>query len=114
DSTVVKLRLSSHAGFVAGVAWAPSSAYMLASASHDSTVKVWDIRSRTPLYTVHAASAADTGKKLLALDWHASLLLAGGESGSLRIHSVNGQYAAGLDRAPEQPSAAIAPLAAAC
>ncbi|KAJ2666476.1 ribosome biogenesis protein ytm1 [Coemansia sp. RSA 1199] len=92
DNTVVKLRLSSHKGFVSSVAWAPNSAYMLASASHDSTIKVWDIRSRTPLYTVHAASAKDDGKKLLALDWSRSLLLAGGESGSLRIHSVNSQY----------------------
>ncbi|KAJ2448410.1 ribosome biogenesis protein ytm1 [Coemansia sp. RSA 2424] len=99
DSTVVKLRLSSHKGFVSSVAWAPSSAFMLASASHDSTIKVWDIRSRTPLYTVYAASDKDKGKKLLGLDWHKSLLLAGGESGSLRIHSVNSQYA------DDQPSA---------
>ncbi|KAI8320084.1 WD40 repeat-like protein, partial [Martensiomyces pterosporus] len=52
DNRVVKLRLTSHKGFVSSVAWAPNSAYMLASASHDSTIKVWDIRSRTPLYTV--------------------------------------------------------------
>ncbi|KAI9505578.1 ribosome biogenesis protein ytm1 [Coemansia spiralis] len=88
ESTVVKLRLSSHKGFVSSVAWGPNSAYMLASASHDSTVKVWDIRSRTPLYTVQATNDKDKGKKLLALDWHESLLLAGGESGSLRIHSI--------------------------
>ncbi|KAJ1892728.1 ribosome biogenesis protein ytm1 [Kickxella alabastrina] len=92
DNTVVKLRLTSHKGFVSSVAWAPNSAYMLASASHDSTIKVWDIRSRTPLYTVYPSSDKDKGKKLLALDWHESLLLAGGESGSLRIHSVNSQY----------------------
>ncbi|KAJ2000437.1 ribosome biogenesis protein ytm1 [Coemansia thaxteri] len=98
DSTVVKLRLSSHKGFVSSVAWAPASAYMLASASHDSTIKVWDIRSRTPLYTVHATSEKDKGKKLLALDWHKSLLLAGGESGSLRIHAVNSQYSDDQDR----------------
>ncbi|ORX71182.1 WD40 repeat-like protein [Linderina pennispora] len=92
DSTVVKLKLTSHKGFVSGVAWAPKSAYMLASASHDGTVKVWDIRSRTPLYTVAATDAKDKGKKLLAIDWHNELLLTGGESGSLRIHSVNSQY----------------------
>ncbi|KAJ1957193.1 ribosome biogenesis protein ytm1 [Dipsacomyces acuminosporus] len=92
DNRVVKLRLTSHKGFVSSVAWAPNSAYMLASASHDSTIKVWDIRSRTPLYTVTATSEKDKGKKLLALDWHKSLLLTGGESGSLRIHSVNSQY----------------------
>ncbi|KAJ1842423.1 hypothetical protein LPJ57_009950, partial [Coemansia sp. RSA 486] len=55
---------------------------------------VWDIRSRPPLYTVYPSDAKDKGKKLLALDWHKSLLLAGGESGSLRIHSFNGQEAA--------------------
>ncbi|KAJ1949695.1 ribosome biogenesis protein ytm1 [Linderina macrospora] len=92
DSTVVKLKLTSHKGFVSGVAWAPNSAYMLASASHDSTVKVWDIRSRTPLYTVAPVDAKERGKKLLAIDWHSELLLTGGESGSLRIHSVNSQY----------------------
>ncbi|KAJ2516908.1 ribosome biogenesis protein ytm1 [Coemansia sp. RSA 2049] len=96
DSTVVKLRLSSHKGFVTSVAWAPSSAYMLASASHDSTVKVWDIRSRTPLYTVHATNDEDKGKKLLALDWHKSRLLAGGEGKSLRIHAFS-------DRAQSAP-----------
>ncbi|KAJ2225602.1 ribosome biogenesis protein ytm1 [Coemansia sp. RSA 1722] len=94
DSAVVKLRLTSHRGFVSSVAWAPDSAYMLASASHDGTIKVWDIRSRPPLYTVYPSDAKDKGKKLLALDWHKSLLLAGGESGSLRIHSFNGQEAA--------------------
>ncbi|KAJ1834374.1 ribosome biogenesis protein ytm1 [Coemansia sp. RSA 2711] len=102
DNTVVKLRLTSHKGFVSSVAWAPSSAYMLASASHDGTIKVWDVRSRTPLYTVAAASASDADKKLLALDWHQqSLLLAGGESGSLRIHSVNSQYTDEPNRAHE-------------
>ncbi|KAJ2781019.1 ribosome biogenesis protein ytm1 [Coemansia javaensis] len=97
DGAVVKLRLTGHAGFVPAVSWAPGSAHMLASASHDGSIKVWDVRSRTPLYTVHAAAAADRGKKLLALDWHRALLLAGGESGSLRIHSVGGQDAAGAD-----------------
>ncbi|KAJ1820174.1 ribosome biogenesis protein ytm1, partial [Coemansia sp. RSA 2598] len=91
EGAVVKLRLASHRGFVTSVAWAPDSAYMLASASHDGTIKVWDIRSRPPLYTVYPSDAKDKGKKLLALDWHKSLLLAGGESGSLRIHSFNGQ-----------------------
>ncbi|KAJ2618015.1 ribosome biogenesis protein ytm1 [Coemansia sp. RSA 1365] len=92
DGSVVSMRLASHRGPVTSVAWAPGSAHLLASASHDSSVKVWDIRSRTPLYTVMPAREADKGKKLLALDWHRSLLLAGGESGSLRIHTVNSQY----------------------
>lgn len=92
DSSVVKLRLTSHSEFVSAVKWAPSSAYILASASHDGTIKVWDIRSTTPLYTVNPQKAEDRGKRLLALDWYNSLLLTGGESGSLNIHSINSQY----------------------
>lgn len=44
DVEVAKSLLRSHKGWVTDVAWSPASAHLLASTSHDQTVKLWDIR----------------------------------------------------------------------
>lgn len=60
----------SHKAWVSSVRWSPSNAYHLASSSHDGTVKLWDIRSSTPLYTVRAFPKEE---KSLCLLWGPSL-----------------------------------------
>jgi ribosome biogenesis protein YTM1 len=45
----------SHRAWVSQVKWSSSNPYQLFSASHDGTVKVWDIRAQSPLHTVRAA-----------------------------------------------------------
>ncbi|TPX44914.1 hypothetical protein SeLEV6574_g04208 [Synchytrium endobioticum] len=85
DGFVVKLKLASHKSWVSAIQWSPSSAYMLASASFDSTIKVWDVRSTTPFYTI--AGSEDNNKKLFAMEWTNRVMLAGGEEGVLKSWS---------------------------
>ncbi|KAG0268661.1 WD repeat-containing protein 12 [Actinomortierella ambigua] len=85
DSSVVKQTFSGHQGWVSSVAWSPESAYLLASASYDGLIKVWDIRAKGALYTlVHAKGS----KKALALDWERDIMLSGGEDNQMKIHQV--------------------------
>ena len=50
----VRSTLTGHKSWVSAVAWAPDSSYHVASASHDGSVLMWDVRSSTPLYTLGA------------------------------------------------------------
>ncbi|KAJ1678351.1 ribosome biogenesis protein ytm1, partial [Spiromyces aspiralis] len=96
DTSMVKLSLLGHSSWVPSVRWSPTSPYMLASASHDGSLRVWDIRSRTPLHTIKpsGSDAASTRvsharhERLLALEWSHGFLATGGESGKLSIYQV--------------------------
>jgi ribosome biogenesis protein len=44
----------SHKAWVSSVRWSPKNPFVLSSTSHDGTLKLWDIRSSLPLYTVRA------------------------------------------------------------
>lgn len=44
----------SHKAWISSVNWSPTDPYLLASASYDGTVRLWDIRSSLPLYTIRA------------------------------------------------------------
>ncbi|KAL3694046.1 hypothetical protein R1sor_007697 [Riccia sorocarpa] len=58
------LQLSSHKGWITSCKWHPKSAYHLLSASHDGTVKLWDMRAKIPLHTLEAHK-----DKVLCADW---------------------------------------------
>ena len=64
---VVKLRLASHTKWVSAVAWSNHSEHVLLSGSHDSSLKIWDVRSTVPLHTIDAAH--EKGKKVLCVGW---------------------------------------------
>lgn len=66
-----------HAGWVVGVAWCPSSPFHLATASHDHTVKVWDMRSAVPLATL-----SEHGDKALCVAWAGPSTIASGGADS--------------------------------
>lgn len=85
DGLVVKLKLASHTNWVSTVSWSPTSMYTLASGSYDSTIKVWDIRSTTPLYSL--AGATEDNQKVLSVDWADGLIYSGGEDSLLRVHT---------------------------
>ncbi len=51
--------LESHAGWVSCVAWRPASAHHVATASHDGTAKLWDLRTAVPLATLALAGGGD-------------------------------------------------------
>jgi len=80
ENDVAELSLRSHKGWVTGVSWSRerllsskfysqaflTSAYLLASSSHDGTIKLWDIRAKVPLHTM----VAHPDSKALCIDWH--------------------------------------------
>jgi len=65
----------SHKAWVAAVQWSPTNPYTLASASHDGTVKMWDIRSSLPLHTVRAHPKQEKG---LCLAFAEGVIYSGG------------------------------------
>jgi ribosome biogenesis protein YTM1 len=73
-----------HSGWVSSVCWSPTSEYILCSGSYDSTIRVWDVRSKTPLYSVEAEDT-DKKDKVLSVHWNGEKILAGGEDKKLRI-----------------------------
>lgn len=90
---VVKLTLSSHKNWVTSVSWSTKNSFMLVSGSYDGTVKIWDIRSRTPLYTLSKQNGDkgkenenDTPKKIFCVDWDQDIILSGGEDNQLHIY----------------------------
>eukprot|EP00005_Dracoamoeba_jomungandri_P005251 CAMPEP_0174251348 /NCGR_PEP_ID=MMETSP0439-20130205/1198_1 /TAXON_ID=0 /ORGANISM="Stereomyxa ramosa, Strain Chinc5" /LENGTH=430 /DNA_ID=CAMNT_0015331633 /DNA_START=12 /DNA_END=1300 /DNA_ORIENTATION=- len=73
---VVKDKFISHATCVSGVAWHPTQETIFASCSFDSTIKLWDLRSKTPLYTMPSMHSQE---KALCLGWKGdSQLVSGG------------------------------------
>lgn len=74
-TSVVKLSLRGHTGWVSSVAWRPGSSHVLVSAGYEGSVNVWDIRSSTALHSIAAHS-----DKALAVAWEASAPAAGGKS----------------------------------
>jgi ribosome biogenesis protein YTM1 len=48
----LKSTLTGHKSWVSSVNWAPNSSFHVASASHDGTVQLWDIRSTKALHVL--------------------------------------------------------------
>lgn len=96
-STVIKLSLQAHTGFVTSLAWCPTgSAGVLCSSSHDGTLKIWDIRSRTPLYSIKRGGsekkqAGADPTKIFAVDWSSNgeLIASGGDDKRVEIEKVS-------------------------
>mmetsp|Transcript_23063 Transcript_23063/g.50061 ORF Transcript_23063/g.50061 Transcript_23063/m.50061 type:complete len:504 (-) Transcript_23063:48-1559(-) len=65
----------SHKAWVSDVQWSPIDPYVLATTSHDGTVKVWDIRSSLPLHTVRAHPK---GGKGLCIAYSNGVIYSGG------------------------------------
>ncbi|KAK5666031.1 hypothetical protein BDV3_006964 [Batrachochytrium dendrobatidis] len=82
DGLVVKMKFSSHTNWVSCVAWSPTSTFNLASGSYDSTVKVWDVRSSSAVYSL---AGAEPDCKVFGLDWSGDLICSGGED--TKIHT---------------------------
>lgn len=90
DGLVVKMKFSGHSNWVSAVSWCPSSMLMFASASYDGSVRVWDMRSSSCMYSLKAPSGASVEEtpKLLGMDWSGDLLSTGGEDGELYNYST--------------------------
>lgn len=90
-TTLSKATLTGHTNFVTGIAPSPFSDYVFASSSLDGTVRVWDIRAQSNLYTL----PRESGQKglggvagVLGLDWSRDVGIAsGGKDNQLQINS---------------------------
>jgi ribosome biogenesis protein YTM1 len=82
----VSLKLSSHSLWVSSVTWSPVAGHLLLSSSYDQSVKMWDLRSTTPLYTIRPEGIG----KVFDVDWSSEGLISfGGESSNVFIYSNN-------------------------
>jgi ribosome biogenesis protein len=81
-TTIIQKTLTSHKQWVSAVLWHPYSSSLLLSASYDNTVKMWDIRSSIPLFTIAAHK-----DKALCIDWcGAEVFVSGGADRKLFVH----------------------------
>ena len=96
DSNVVTIsqrQLVGHKNFVVSLDTSPDNEYMLCSGSHDGTVKVWDIRTNVPLFTITRENAADRKAKVFAVRWDDSIgIISGGEDKKLQINKGDNIY----------------------
>lgn len=77
------LQLTSHKSWITACKWHPKSRQHLVSASHDGTLKLWDVRSKVPLTTLEAHK-----DKVLCVDWwKENCVISGGADSMLQIFS---------------------------
>lgn len=79
----------SHADWVSDVKWHPTAEHTLLSASFDGSIKLWDVRSAIPLWTVDAAREED---KLFCCTWiDGTTIACGGTDKTLRTLAITGR-----------------------
>lgn len=103
DSAVIKLAFSGHNNWVSGVQWQDNSQYRLVSSSYDGHLKIWDLRSRTPQFTLSHGEKTNITKydprtvkadhpvfqnKVFALALKGQLLASGGQDSQLKLHRL--------------------------
>jgi len=80
----VKAAFIAHTGWVTAVSWAPDSPNRFVSASHDATLRVWDVRSSsTPLYEITGHN-----DKVLACHWQGNHVVSGGADNQLKFYNM--------------------------
>lgn len=91
ESKMTLSTMKSHSNFVSCVSWNPEG-NSLVSGSYDGTLKIWDIRSTTPLYTIHpktpSSPSDENVQKILCAQWGKEEIVSGGENGQLSIHAL--------------------------
>ena len=82
DKITMKL-MKSHKNLITNVKWHPHSAYLLLSSGYDNSVKIWDIRSSTPLCTL------PFNTKMTAVCWNdkGDMFYSAGANGMLKAHT---------------------------
>ncbi|KAK9463823.1 WD40-repeat-containing domain protein [Lipomyces oligophaga] len=88
------LTLYGHNNFVVDIANSPESPYMFATASYDSTVRIWDVRAERSLYVISrgtASSVPDSTKKVFGVDWTKSVgIVSAGEDKRVQVNRGTG------------------------
>lgn len=90
SSKVTQQQLVGHRNFVVSLDTCPENEYMLASASHDGTVKVWDVRATSPMYTITREDSSvqkGVNDKVFAVRWAKNVgIISGGQDKKLQIN----------------------------
>lgn len=90
SSKITQKQLVGHRNFVVSLDTCPENEYMLASASHDGTVKVWDVRSTSPMYTITREDPSvekGINDKVFAVRWAKNVgIISGGQDKKLQIN----------------------------
>ncbi|ODV84593.1 hypothetical protein CANARDRAFT_223486 [[Candida] arabinofermentans NRRL YB-2248] len=86
SNKVTNNQLIGHTNFVSSLCTSDND-YMLISASHDNTVKIWDVRANKSLYTITRNSGVKKGK-VLSVAWEKEIgIISGGDDKKLQINS---------------------------
>lgn len=86
SSKVTNTQLVGHTNFVVSLVAPQDNEYMLLSGSHDGTVKVWDVRANSAIYTITRQS--ETKSKVLAVAFEKEIgILSGATDNKLQINS---------------------------
>ncbi|CCD24907.1 Ytm1p NDAI_0E00910 [Naumovozyma dairenensis CBS 421] len=90
SSKITQQQLIGHKNFVVSLDTCPENEYMLCSGSHDGTVKVWDVRSSSPMYTITREDKSvkkGINDKVLAVRWAEKVgIISGGQDKKIQIN----------------------------
>ncbi|CAI5757289.1 unnamed protein product [Candida verbasci] len=86
NSKNINSKLIGHTNFVVSLSMSPNNENMFSSASHDGTVKVWDIRSEKSLYTITREDDS-VKNKIFDVCWDKEIgIISGGEDKKIQIN----------------------------
>ncbi|AET40610.1 Ytm1p Ecym_6228 [Eremothecium cymbalariae DBVPG len=90
SSKIIQKQLIGHNNFVVSLDTCPENEYMLCSGSHDGTVRVWDVRSDAPLYTITREDKSvqkGINDKVFAVKWAKDVgIISGGQDKKLQFN----------------------------
>lgn len=97
SAKLTQATLVGHTNFVVDLAPSPISEYLLVSASHDGTARVWDVRAQNSLYTLKRESMTKSETvagglmAVFGVDWDKDVgIVSGGKDKKLQINSSPG------------------------
>lgn len=90
NSKITQQQLIGHKNFVVALDTCPENEYILCSGSHDGTVKVWDVRSSSAMYTITREDPTvekGVNDKVFAVKWADKVgIISGGQDKKIQFN----------------------------